>query len=138
MTIRIPEAILDGIRTQGRAEAPNEACGYLLGGDGRAQLQHPMTNVDHSPVHFSLDPEEQFAALARARSLGLDLLAVYHTHPETPARMSDEDIRLARDPKAVYAIYSIVDDDLKAFRVPKDREVSEVKVEILVATEKKA
>ena len=91
-----------------------------------------MTNVDASAEHFSFDPKEQFAAVKAARAEELDLVANYHSHPETPARMSTEDLRLANDSSIVYLIYSVADSTLKAFTVDGSRTVTE---EPLVVTE---
>lgn len=117
--MKIPNEIIERIFAQGQREAPNEACGYLIGTAGEVKKAIPMTNVDGSPEHFSLDPREQFAALRQARAEGLEILAVYHTHPATPARPSAEDIRLAYDPAIVYVIVSLVPDrrEAKAFRI---------------------
>ncbi len=126
----IPQEIIAEIREQAVAEAPNEACGYLRGADGRVAGRIELTNVDASPEHFSLDPQEQFAALKDVRQRGEQLLAVYHSHPETPARMSDEDIRLANDPKMVYVIHSLADGRTRGFRVDRTRTVIDVPIEI--------
>lgn len=117
----IPVSIVNEIFAQGKREAPNEACGYLAGKDGGARTAIPLTNVDRSPGHFSLDPKEQFAAVRAARGEGLSVLAVYHTHPETPARPSAEDIRLAYDPDTIYVIASLIPgkEHMKAFRIDR-------------------
>jgi len=117
--MKIPREIIDTILAQGERETPNEACGYLAGTAGEVKKAIPLTNVDRSPKHFSLDPREQFAALRQVRAEGLEILAVYHTHPATPARMSAEDIRLAYDPAIVYVIVSLVPGrrEAKAFRI---------------------
>lgn len=128
--IVLPKWIYAQIRRQAAAEAPNEACGYLLGTKTMVKLHHPMTNVDHSPEHFSFDPTEQFAAVKRARGLGLQLIGVYHSHPATPARMSMEDIRLANDVSMHYLIYSRPDNRIKAFSVTRQKAVAEVPLEI--------
>jgi proteasome lid subunit RPN8/RPN11 len=122
--------ILDQIIGQARAEAPNEACGYLAGRDGVSELAIPMRNADQSPEHYSVDPKEQFQAVKTAREAGLDLIAVYHSHPETPARMSEEDIRLAFDPNMVYLIYSLAEEKLKGFRVDREKNVIDVTVTV--------
>ncbi len=129
--LRIPQRIVDAIVEQAREEAPNEACGYLGGTDGTVQERYPMTNVDASPEHFSLDPKEQFSVLKQARASGLALLAVYHSHPETPARMSDEDIRLANDTSTIYVIHSLLNGDTRGFTVDREKNVSEVPVEVI-------
>jgi proteasome lid subunit RPN8/RPN11 len=47
------------------------------------------------------------------------ILANYHSHPETPARPSEEDIRLVFDPNISYVIASLASEipDLKSFRI---------------------
>lgn len=117
--IQIPRDILDTMIRQAQEELPNEACGLLTGTDSLVRKQYPMTNVDHSPEHFSFDPQEQFKVLKEARSQGQRILANYHSHPATPARPSEEDIRLAFDPDITYIIISLAGEtpDVKAFRV---------------------
>lgn len=127
----IPGSLIGRIHEQAIREAPNEACGYLRGVAAEARGLIGMTNVDASPEHFSLDPGEQFAALKEARELGEDLLAVYHSHPETPARMSAEDIRLANDPRIIYVIHSLADGRTRGFRVDKDKTVTDVGIEFV-------
>ena len=127
--IVLSPAILEEIRVQAIEEMPNEACGYLAGDideSGRriAVKRIPMTNVDASPEHFRFSPKEQFAAVKEAREAGLDLISVYHSHPETPARMSDEDIRLANDTQTVYLIYSVSEGNIKGFTIDRDKIVS--------------
>jgi proteasome lid subunit RPN8/RPN11 len=117
--MKIPREIIEEILAQGLREAPNEACGYLAGHDGTVVKALALTNVDHCPEHFALDPKEQFAALRQSRTEGLAILAVYHTHPASPARPSAEDIRLAYDPAITYVIASLLPDqrEVRAFRI---------------------
>ena len=76
--IRIPTAIYDGIVAQAYAELPNEACGLLVGTAGEVVKQHALTNIDHSPEHFSFDPAEQFQVLRSARTEGWEIIANSH------------------------------------------------------------
>ena len=130
--ISLSKSIQDAIVRQAEAEMPNECCGYLAGTRSEADItvsrRFPMTNVDASPEHFSFDPKEQFAAIKAARADDLELLANYHSHPETSARMSAEDIRLANDTSIIYLIYSVEDAKLKAFTVDSSRTVTEERI----------
>lgn len=133
--IVLSDVILEAIKVQAREEMPNEACGYLAGtvpADGTllASERIPMTNIDASPDHFSFAPKEQFSAVKQARDAGLRLISVYHSHPETPARMSEEDIRLANDVETVYLIYSVATDEIKGFTIDREKVVSSYPVEI--------
>ena len=107
----IPRQVIDELIEQARRDAPNESCGYLLGertdeGDVVTE-NYRMENIDHSPEHFAFAPKDQFAALKYARSKGLKILANWHSHPASPSRPSQEDLRLANDPTIRYAILSL-------------------------------
>ena len=117
--IIIPEHIIEGIFGQAASELPNETCGLLAGKGNIVHKLIAMTNTDHSPEHFSFDPSEQFQALRSARAEGLELIANFHSHPETPARPSIEDIRLAYDPEITYVIASLAEENpvIKAFKI---------------------
>jgi len=117
--IRIPREIVDEIVKQAKAELPNEACGLLAGKGIEVQRRFALTNADASPEHFTFLPAEQFQVLRSARAEGLDILANYHSHPATPARPSQEDIRLAFDPNILYVIVSLADimPVVKAYRI---------------------
>jgi proteasome lid subunit RPN8/RPN11 len=117
--IQLPQQIIEAIIDQASKELPDEACGLLTGVDGVVQKQYALTNIDHSPEHFSFDPKEQFDVLKDARANGQKILANYHSHPGTPARPSEEDIRLALDPGIRYIIVSFAGEtpDIKAFSV---------------------
>ncbi len=119
--IRLTRAVYDAIVAHGLKELPNECCGYLGGKDGLIDTHYALTNVDASPEHFSFDPKEQFNTVRAAREAGRTLVANYHSHPATPARPSQEDIKLAYDPGIKYLILSLAakEPDLKAFSIVK-------------------
>ena len=120
MAITITQQAYESILEQARREAPLEACGYLLGTDKEiATENYAMTNIDHSEEHFSLDPKEQFAAIKYARKNGLKVVGNWHSHPASPSRPSQEDIRLAYDPNILYFILSLAAEEpvLNAFRI---------------------
>lgn len=126
--IRIPPHVVADMTAHARAEAPVEACGLLAGAGGVVHRSYRMANVDASPEHFSLDPREQLAVIREARAAGLSLLALYHSHPATPARMSDEDLRLAFTPGVRHVILSLRDPErpeLRSFIVADGQAVDE-------------
>ena len=120
--MKIPQEIIDKLISQAQQDAPNESCGYLLGtsgSEGDIVTEHYwMENIDHSPEHFSFAPKDQFAALRYARSKGLKILANWHSHPASPSRPSQEDLRLANDPTIRYAILSLFEGvHLNSFKI---------------------
>ncbi len=124
MTLEIPERIRRQLVAAAGAAAPLEACGLLAGTAPRVEKYYPMTNADASAEHFSLLPEEQFAAVRDMRARGWDILAIWHSHPATPARMSEEDLRLAYTPGVVHLITSLAvppDEALRGYVVEDSR-----------------
>ncbi len=129
--IKIPENIFKKIIEHSKNDYPIEACGYLVGINENVIDIIKMRNIDESKEHFTFDPKEQFQAVKYARSKGANLIAVYHSHPNSPARMSNEDIRLANDTSIKYLIYSVSEDKLKCFSIDKEKNVTEVPIEII-------
>lgn len=117
--IRIKKEVWNDIIAQARHEAPLEACGYLAEQEGSVVRHYPLTNADASEEHYSLQPEEQFAAVRQMRAAGQKLRAVYHSHPASPARPSEEDIKLAHDPEISYVIVSLLEgqETVKSFLI---------------------
>jgi proteasome lid subunit RPN8/RPN11 len=72
---------------QARAELPNECCGVLAGvrdqGSEVCQAirRYPLVNVAASPTRYLSHPDSLLAAHKDMRKTGLDILAVYHSHP---------------------------------------------------------
>jgi proteasome lid subunit RPN8/RPN11 len=114
-----------------RKEFPLEACGILGGVDGVVSEQYAMANTDQSNEHFMMEPKEQFAVIKDLRSKEKQMLAVYHSHPETPARPSAEDIRLALTPDVSYVIVSLAGDtpDVKSYRITGGKVTAEPIIE---------
>lgn len=133
--MEITRAVYDTIVEHAKNDLPIEACGYLGGFDSTAVEAYCLTNMDKSGEHFSFDPREQFDAVRSMRTKKQCALAVYHSHPLTPARPSVEDIRLALDPEIVYVIISLAsaDPEVRAFRIVNNV-VSEETLDIIEAT----
>lgn len=81
-----------------RQAYPAECCGLLLGsaeGDHRRMREAvPCRNVweGDQKDRFRIDPEEQLRVQSGARQRGLDLLGVYHSHPDSEAYFSRTDL----------------------------------------------
>jgi proteasome lid subunit RPN8/RPN11 len=129
--MRIKWFVVNSLIEHALQDAPLEACGYLAEKDGVVETHMPLTNIDVSQEHFSLDPKEQFDAVRAIRSQGMTLRAVYHSHPASPARPSEEDIRLAFDPDLSYVIVSLENGtSVKSFHIDGGK-VSEEEIELV-------
>jgi proteasome lid subunit RPN8/RPN11 len=128
--LRINKKLIDELWQDARVRLPHEACGYVAGTGEDAAMILPLSNIDKSEEHFSFDPAEQFEALRKARSAGIELLAVYHSHPKSPARMSEEDKHLAYDTNIIYVICSLLSEEIKAFSIDEAKNVEEIILEV--------
>ena len=105
--LKIPRYIYDDMIAHATEGFPLEVCGILGGREGTISAIYRMTNTDRSNEHFMMDPREQFAVVKALRTNGVEMTAIYHSHPETPARPSGEDIRLALTPGVSHVIVSL-------------------------------
>ena len=97
-----------------RAEAPNEACGLLLLRDGNAERYHAGRNAAASPYRFELEVEPEAWFL---EDEGYEL-AVFHSHPSSPARPSRTDVEnIGLWRGRPYVILSLAHAELRAYRI---------------------
>lgn len=105
-SLTLTQELWEQMRQHVAVAAPEEACG-LIGGQGSRGFQvFPITNLLHSPVRFRMAPEEQLQALIQMEENGLELLAIYHSHPLGPDHPSNTDIAESYYPEAIYLIWS--------------------------------
>ena len=125
--MKMTKDVFEKLIAHAKKDNPIEACGYLAAENGIVNTLIPLRNADQSEKHFSFNPTEQFNAVREMRDLGLTAAAVYHSHPKTPARPSDEDKRLAFDSSVNYVIVSLagIEPEIKSFRIHKEHVVTE-------------
>jgi proteasome lid subunit RPN8/RPN11 len=92
---------------------PNECCGFVFGhedSNGRRHLTqaHTVTNVKEGDKRrrFEIAPQDYIDAEKYAEEQQLELLGVYHSHPNHPAIPSEHD-RAAAQPFFSYLIISV-------------------------------
>ncbi len=111
--------LAEQIIAHAQAGYPEEVCGLVSGIDGVAVTVHAGRNVSATPrATFELDIET-LAKQIEFEEAGLELVAIYHSHPQGPAVPSETDIERAAYPDAVYLICSLADRSqptLNAFR----------------------
>lgn len=77
---------------------PNECCGAMIGKiDGETKevtLAEPMKNAYEGAqgARYELRPEDLLEADKRARAAGLDLIGIFHSHPDADAYFSKTDL----------------------------------------------
>jgi proteasome lid subunit RPN8/RPN11 len=124
-SLRLPDQVSRAILAHAAWCAPDESCGLLAFDEsGRIRFAYPLTNVDPSPVTYTVDPEEHFRAMRHAEEHGWEIEGVFHSHPKGPASPSIIDLRRAPDPTWVYLITDL--DEVAAFRL--DEGVTRVEI----------
>jgi proteasome lid subunit RPN8/RPN11 len=132
--LQIPKDIHDELISHAREGFPLEVCGILGGTGETVSAIYRMTNTDASNEHFMMEPREQFSVVKDLRGKDLEMLGVYHSHPETPARPSEEDIRLAYTPGVSSVIISLADPGqpvVRSYKINQGR-VEHEELEIIV------
>lgn len=111
MKIHLPKSEYERLLHHALACLPEEACGLLAGRkteqEKLIEKVYLLPNADHSAEHFTISPQDQLEAILDMRDNSLQLLGNWHSHPQTPSRMSEEDKRLAFDCEASYLILSL-------------------------------
>jgi len=125
------ESVLDGIREHGADAYPEEGCGFLLGtvaDDGTNRVTAIRRAVNRRSEwrtrRYQLTADDYREADAAAREQGLDVVGIYHSHPDHPAQPSETDLEEATFPGYTYAIVSVQDGtpaELTAWALASDR-----------------
>lgn len=91
------------------AEHPEECCGLLLGSfdEGRKVVREllPISNAREAEARrnrFLIGPMEMLRGEREARAQGLDIVGIYHSHPDVPPVPSQFDLEHA------WPVYSYV------------------------------
>jgi proteasome lid subunit RPN8/RPN11 len=102
--LHIDYADYAALRAHGEETYPHECCGVLLGKSelspngtpARNRVRHVVragnTRTDSAHNRYNIAPQELIRIQRQARTLGLDIVGFYHSHPDHPARWSPTDL----------------------------------------------
>lgn len=108
--VDLPGAVRRAMVAHARRECPLECCGLLVGRHGDVIAAVPLANVAANPeTRFRIDDREHIALRRTLRRFAppLDILGVYHSHPEGPPVPSPRDIREAYYPEWIYVVVGL-------------------------------
>lgn len=132
-TLYLPPALRTRIEQWVRAGYPCETCGLLLGHAENERVEVSEValarnlDLERAADRYELDPVDFVAADARARTAGMDIVGVWHSHPDHPALPSQTD-RAAAWPGWSYVILSVSREgiaDLRSWRLDGNQFVEE-------------
>lgn len=97
--IFISKELENNIKKESEKAYPNECCGVILGilDDTVGKKAMCIESIDNSREEsekyhrFLITPEDMMKSERKARSLKMDILGFYHSHPDHPAKPSDFD-----------------------------------------------
>jgi proteasome lid subunit RPN8/RPN11 len=104
------------IKTHGAAAYPYEGCGLLLGhaagGNNIVTTIRPVANVwpveSEKPERFRIAEDDWRDIELEAMSEGLDVVGIFHSHPDHPPIASPRDLAWASWPGYSYLITQVV------------------------------
>lgn len=88
---------LETIKAFAKKAYPNECCGLLAGRDtdGKKEVTevHALTNLntERSNDRYEVDPAEYMKIDRETSKRGLNIVGIYHSHPDHPSRPSEFD-----------------------------------------------
>jgi proteasome lid subunit RPN8/RPN11 len=122
--LEIPEDLLNRIMDHARQEYPLESCGILAGRDGKITDFYPVVNTKKSSSCYLMEPEEQLRVFQEIERMGVELSAIYHSHPYTAPFPSQRDVDNAFYPDSLILIISLRDKkapQIAAFQIGEGR-----------------
>ena len=119
VSVSIPAALVQQLVDHARAEAPNEACGLIVGDrpapDGGSALRYePARNKSASPYRYEIHPDDLLRLTIATDDADEAFWAIVHSHTHTPARPSPTDLSLAFYPDALYILVSLSPDEAES------------------------
>jgi proteasome lid subunit RPN8/RPN11 len=114
-----------------RREPSVECCGLLAGRDGAISRIFPASNAAENPVtSYEIAPKEIFERMREMRAEGIEMLGIYHSHPNGKNEPSPRDIGQAYYSETAYFIISPLNGDGKPVRAFSIRDGCVTELEI--------
>ncbi len=110
---------VDILKKHAKKNEPNESCAILFGRmeNGKFSISEVFLtkNADPSPVNFSISNEELIKAYEESEKKKLEVIAIFHSHPDSAAYPSSTDRQYMEVNPIPWLIYSNTSDELRAY-----------------------
>ena len=123
---RIKKEIVEEMVAQASEKPKLECCGLLAGHQGVITRIFPASNSLASATAYEIAPKELFQHMREIRRAGLELMGIYHSHPDSDNKPSTSDIDQAYYPDVAYFILSPRNDapnPVRAFAIQNGKSV---------------
>ena len=105
-------------------QSPLEACAILLGTSNDNTWETTdiflTENIDKSEVNFTISNEQLMEGYTMAEDKGLDIVGIFHSHPNSQPSPSNTDIKFMKGNPVPWIIYSGITKEMKAYLLDSD------------------
>ena len=109
-----------------------EVCALLFGKGNRVKFVYHTENIDESPVRFTISSKQLMEGYKLAGMLDLDVIGIFHSHPNNKAYPSVTDERFMKINPGVWIIWSDIEKNMKAFVLDDTYIIEPKEIEIIV------
>ncbi len=119
MKLSLKKTHIAEIIEHAKRDFPNEACGLLAGKGRKVSKVYRMSNTERGGMRYSMALKEQFDAARDMRSQNMEIVGIYHSHPNVRPYPSFRDIQRAMHPECSYVIVSLINGmpEVRSFRI---------------------
>ena len=113
------------------AEKPYESCAILVGNetDENWTVKEVVLteNTAKSKVTFTISPDKEFEVDQKAKKSNMEIVCIFHSHPESEAQPSETDRKFMRVNPFPWIIYSGTTKEMNCF-VLQDENVKQISI----------
>jgi len=113
------------------SEKPYESCAILVGNetDENWTVKEVVLteNTTKSEVMFTISPDKEFEVDQKAKESNMEIVCIFHSHPESEARPSETDKKFMRVNPFPWIIYSGLTKEMNCF-ILQDENVKQISI----------
>lgn len=110
---------IDILTNHAKKNIPNESCAILFGKIENETFDVKdvflTKNTEDSPVNFTISNEELLAAYSEAEKRKLEIIGIFHSHPDSIAYPSLTDKKYMEINPVPWVIFSVKNKEFKAY-----------------------
>ena len=122
--ILLPKVFRQSLEQHADMQSPLEACAILFGTSNDKIWETTdiflTENIDKSEVNFTISNEQLMEGYTMAEDKGLDIVGIFHSHPNSQPSPSNTDIKFMKGNPVPWIIYSGVTKEMKAYLLDSD------------------
>ena len=130
-SIILSEKDKEELAKHAEAEKPYESCAILVGNetDENWTVKEVVLteNTAKSRVTFTISPDKEFEVDQNAKESNMEIVCIFHSHPESEAQPSETDKKFMRVNPFPWIIYSGLTKEMNCF-ILQDENVKQISI----------